>query len=112
MCNCISQTTAPPLRFSLKYDIVLLNEVIAHDPYSVMDPEEKWVDIAFAVTEAFNDARKVCTSRRAKERTKLLLEKHKKENDANVKKYAVLIAVVLVDGFLFPHGFKVHVQCC
>lgn len=95
-----------PLRFNLKMDLVLLNEVIAHNPYKELDDKSAWIDIACAMTEAFNDETKICSDRRARERTRLVLDKHKGDDAESLRKYdwfcfrLFLFLVACVSGFV------------
>lgn len=78
--RAVDETEVQIFRFNDRYDAILLNEVVAHNPYSEVDASDQWVDIALAVTNAVNKPGKICSVRRAQEQTKLILDNHKGED--------------------------------
>ncbi|KAK3107040.1 hypothetical protein FSP39_005752 [Pinctada imbricata] len=69
-------------RFTEQADLQLLKEVVASNPYK---DKSKWSEIG----ETMSSDRFTIDSRRARERTALLLAQHKKKDSENKKKPAV-----------------------
>ena len=78
------------MRFSVQHDLYLLTEVRAINPWNVIKNHEKWVEIAYNVTKAINNPSKVVCYRRAKDRTKLLMDAYKKGDIDSLKKCVVV----------------------
>lgn len=74
-----------PVRFSARLDVLLLRQVRADNPFA-SKARRPWDAVAEAMVEVLTGDQ-VIDGRRCRERTQLLLDHHKKDDRAKLKRY-------------------------
>ena len=70
-------------RFTARDDLNLLKEVVSQNPYQ---DKAKWISVAERTSQAADGKEFTIDGRRARERTTLLLDQFKKEDNKSLKK--------------------------
>ena len=76
-----------PARFTPKFDIALLKEVVAQNPFAQKNSKAKWIQIVAKINTLLLETRNdiVFTERGCKDRLKILVNAFKKETLASLK---------------------------
>ena len=76
-----------PARFSPKYDIALLKEIVAQNPFAQKNCKVKWLHIVFNMNALLSQTRTdiAFTERGCKDRLKILINAFKKDTLASLK---------------------------
>ena len=76
-----------PARFTAKFDIALLKEVVAQNPFAQKNSKAKWIQIVAKINTLLLETRNdiVFTERGCKDRLKILVNAFKKETLASLK---------------------------
>ncbi|XP_035494318.1 trichohyalin isoform X1 [Scophthalmus maximus] len=91
--NCFSlagPSTTPrkrQVRFSARHDIILLQEVIAQNPFASKEPGRIWARVGEIITAALQDENFEVDARRCRERTMLLLDYYKKQDFPSLRRF-------------------------
>ena len=96
LCFCVSasekmdttgtQVKRKAFRFAAAQDIILLKEVVCQHPFAAQQPGKVWVNIA----QRLQDLGLQVDARRCRERTILLVDYFRKEDQEMLKRYVIM----------------------
>ncbi|KAF6721942.1 hypothetical protein FQA47_001622 [Oryzias melastigma] len=75
------------VRFSARHDIILLQEVIAQNPFASKEPGRIWARVGEIITAALQEENFEVDARRCRERTMLLLDYYKKQDYPSLRRF-------------------------
>ncbi|KAM3623327.1 uncharacterized protein V6R79_009863 [Siganus canaliculatus] len=75
------------VRFSARHDIILLQEVVAQNPFASKEPGRIWGRVGEIITSTLQDENFEVDARRCRERTMLLLDYYKKQDFPSLRRF-------------------------